>query len=116
MSLCRASPLSADKKQRVASKPHRNHELPLPKVFLHELAQALLPLNCFFDLTQEELTLFVFLMEPLQKLHLPDADQPMVPLLHWQHFSVVPKGDQRAPASIKAIASSSPSTDSSALS
>merc|ERR1719401_1736104 len=80
-----------------------------PTAVLHPLAHTWLPLNFLLLLTQSELTLFVFATEPLQKLHFPEADQPVVPDLHLQHFSVVPKMDQScsAMASSAAMASTS---------
>mmetsp|Transcript_140335 Transcript_140335/g.448512 ORF Transcript_140335/g.448512 Transcript_140335/m.448512 type:complete len:225 (-) Transcript_140335:330-1004(-) len=71
--------------------------------FLQLFAHAVLPLNVLLFTVQSEETLLVVETLPLQKLHLPEADQPTVLLLHLQHFSVVPKGDH----SSSAMASSS---------
>merc|ERR1719188_2892342 len=106
---------SALKPSSVCTKTSSSSSVPVSMsdfiVLLHTFAQARFPLNFLSLFLQSLLTDSVFLTLPWQKEHFPEADQPMVPDLHRQHFSVVPKSDQ----SSSAMASSAAMAATSAL-
>merc|ERR1740121_1321241 len=92
----------------------RETDVEAPTDLVQRLAQYVLPLKLLLLFVHWVLTLAVFAALPLQKEHLPEADQPTEESLHLQHFSVVPKMDHSESCCSSCCSSSASSSCSSA--